>query len=72
MYLILSSPDLHPGDQKIPIRNFMGHKFRVVTIKYFPTIDHEPEGDAQDTRVRLKDSLNTRMLGSIALHLNFT
>ncbi|XP_063840777.1 glutamate receptor ionotropic, kainate 3-like [Scylla paramamosain] len=54
-------------------RVFNGHKFRVVTIKYFPTIDHEPEGaGGLDTRVRLKDSLNTRMLVDIARHLNFT
>ncbi|MPC10979.1 hypothetical protein E2C01_003627 [Portunus trituberculatus] len=54
-------------------RVFNGHKFRVVTIKYFPTIDHEPEGaGGLDTRVRLRDSLNTRMLVDIARHLNFT
>ncbi|KAG7176388.1 Glutamate receptor-like 40, partial [Homarus americanus] len=50
----------------------MGHKFRVVVRRYFPTIDFHRVGKGTDTLVSLRDSLNTRMLQAITPHLNIT
>ncbi|MPC53531.1 hypothetical protein E2C01_047425 [Portunus trituberculatus] len=48
-----------------------GHRFRVVTMTYFPYINYVRESDAPGTAVRLTDSLNTRMMEALARHLNF-
>lgn len=52
--------------------DFHGHQFRVVTRRYFPTIDFEREGEGKNLRVRPLDSVNTRMIEVMARHLNFT
>lgn len=65
-YLI--SPFL-PVDQ---LRDFQGHRVRVVTISYFPYIDYEKEKDKPGAAVLLKDSLDTRILETLAEKLNFT
>lgn len=53
-------------------RDLQGHRFRVVTMNWFPYIDFERETDAGGSVVTPKDSLDYRMLQAIATHLNFT
>lgn len=67
------------------VRDFLGHEFSVVTRRYFPTIDYydvHGDGDVADDGgsgkarrskvVVPRDSLNSRMLETIASALNFT
>ncbi|XP_045122611.1 probable glutamate receptor [Portunus trituberculatus] len=42
--------------------DFNGHRFRVVTLAYFPYINYVSGSDLPGTAVRLTDSLNTRMM----------
>ncbi|XP_045122783.1 uncharacterized protein LOC123511189 isoform X2 [Portunus trituberculatus] len=52
--------------------DFRGHRFKVVAMEYFPYISYERlQGDKNPT-LRLRDSLNTRMITVLAQHLNFT
>ncbi|MPC61459.1 hypothetical protein E2C01_055531 [Portunus trituberculatus] len=51
---------------------FYGHQFRVVTLSHFPFIDYKPVNDYPGTVIHLTDSLNARMLRTLAFYLNFT
>ncbi|KAK4315687.1 hypothetical protein Pmani_013086 [Petrolisthes manimaculis] len=55
-----------------PVRNLRGHIFRVVTIAYFPYIDYKRHREEPGTTVTPLDSLNVRILDTIADSLNFT
>ncbi|XP_071546566.1 uncharacterized protein [Panulirus ornatus] len=52
--------------------NFMGHEFRVITKNYFPYISYDADSGGPGAVVSLQDSLNTRMMNTMSLHLNFT
>ncbi|XP_063609100.1 uncharacterized protein LOC134783233 [Penaeus indicus] len=53
-------------------RNFYGHKFRVVTLRYFPFIEYTRESDAPGTKVSPRDCLDLRILSTLASRNNFT
>ncbi|XP_047493448.1 uncharacterized protein LOC125042031 [Penaeus chinensis] len=53
-------------------RNFNGHTFRVVTLRYFPFIEYTRESDAPGTKVSPRDCLDLRILSTLASRNNFT
>ncbi|ROT83325.1 Variant Ionotropic Glutamate Receptor [Penaeus vannamei] len=53
-------------------RNFYGHRFRVVTLRYFPFIEYTRESDAPGSKVSPRDCLDLRILSSLASRNNFT
>ncbi|XP_071539786.1 glutamate receptor-like [Panulirus ornatus] len=67
-----SSPG-HWDDIAIPetLQNFMGHRFKVVTLQYFPFIVYDQSTTDGDT-LSPRDSLDVRILNTISAHLNFT
>nr|XP_027208007.1 glutamate receptor ionotropic, NMDA 1-like [Penaeus vannamei] len=67
-----SDPSRFPNPFSEEIGDFMGHNFRIVARFYFPTIDYTRDTDVNGTTVTLRDSLNARMLVTIAAKLNFT
>ncbi|XP_069943766.1 glutamate receptor ionotropic, delta-2-like isoform X3 [Cherax quadricarinatus] len=59
---------LTPEDQ---FHNFMGHKMRFGTIRFFPYSDYTTQ-TAEDTLLTLKDCLNTRLLSTFSSAYNFS
>ncbi|XP_071533866.1 ionotropic receptor 21a-like [Panulirus ornatus] len=53
-------------------QNFMGHKFRVVTVPFAPYMDFERNTDEPGTIVTPTDSLDTRLIHTFSNSLNFT
>ncbi|XP_071534212.1 glutamate receptor 1-like [Panulirus ornatus] len=49
-----------------------GHQVRVVAKTLFPFMEFEPDSDAPGTTVTPRDSLDVRMLNTVARILNFT
>ncbi|XP_053655163.2 glutamate receptor ionotropic, kainate 2-like [Cherax quadricarinatus] len=49
-----------------------GHKVQVVVMPYFPFTDYERRGDPGITPVTPRDSLDVRILNTLAAHFNFT
>lgn len=60
---IFASEDFH---------NFMGHKYRVVAVRYFPYIDYKTDTAEPGSTVTPKDSIDFRILTTLAAALNFT
>ncbi|XP_069190879.1 uncharacterized protein [Procambarus clarkii] len=52
--------------------DFMGHKFRVAAVTYFPYIDYQVDGEEPGSTVTLKDSVDTRLIKAFSTALNFT
>ncbi|KAG7177668.1 putative variant ionotropic glutamate receptor-like 9, partial [Homarus americanus] len=52
--------------------NFHGHKFRIVSMDWFPFLGFTRDSNASATTVTLTDSLDYRMLTAISRVLNFT
>ncbi|XP_042222825.1 uncharacterized protein LOC121867138 [Homarus americanus] len=52
--------------------NFMGHKFKIVTVSYFPYIAYKKDSESKGTTVTLTDSLDARLLDTFSHKLNFT
>ncbi|KAK3868809.1 hypothetical protein Pcinc_025847 [Petrolisthes cinctipes] len=55
-----------------PLSDFRGHTFRVATIAYFPYIDYKRDREEPGTTVTPLDSINVRILDTLADSLNFT
>lgn len=53
-------------------RNLEGHKFQVITSRYFPYMDYTPDSDQPGSTVMLRDSVDARMIQIFAATLNFT
>ncbi|XP_063869660.1 glutamate receptor ionotropic, delta-2-like [Scylla paramamosain] len=53
-------------------KDFLGHRMNIVLMPYFPYISYRVERNASATTVHLEDSLNTRMVNSLAPYMNFT
>ncbi|XP_071524617.1 glutamate receptor 4-like [Panulirus ornatus] len=68
----LPSGDLWHNLLPEELGNVMGHTFRVVTLEYFPFIAYRKNTDDPDGTLTPLDSLDTRVLQTIAAHLNFT
>ena len=62
--LVFRFPDHH--------KDFLGHRMNIVLMPYFPYISYRVEQNASATTVHLEDSLNTRMVTTLAHHMNFT
>ncbi|KAG7162652.1 glutamate receptor-like [Homarus americanus] len=73
LWPLTSANNHHYHNQLFPERleNFMGHKFVVVTLPYFPFIAFEKESE-EGGALSPRDSLNTRMINTMARCLNFT
>ncbi|XP_071539449.1 LOW QUALITY PROTEIN: glutamate receptor-like [Panulirus ornatus] len=52
--------------------DMQGHVLRIVAKDLFPYVSYERETDAPGTMVTPRDSLDVRMLGTVARSLNFT
>lgn len=50
----------------------MGHTLKVVTLSYFPFVAYDQDNVGPDGLLSPVDSLDTRILNTIAAHLNFT
>lgn len=48
-----------------------GTQIQVLVLAHFPYIDYQ-QHSSDSTAVSLRDSLDTRMISTIAKHLNFT
>ncbi|XP_069190878.1 uncharacterized protein [Procambarus clarkii] len=61
-----------PHMQEDQFSDFMGHKFRVAAVTYFPYIDYQVDGEEPGSTVTLKDSVDTRLIKAFSSALNFT
>lgn len=61
--------DLFPDDEPV---QFFGHRFKVVARNFFPFMGIARDGDCLGGKICLRDSLDSRILNTIARHLNFT
>ncbi|XP_071544962.1 glutamate receptor ionotropic, delta-1-like [Panulirus ornatus] len=50
----------------------MGHKFRIVTVPYFPYMDYDRKSRLENNRVTTRDSLDMRLINTFSETLNFT
>ncbi|KAK3887009.1 hypothetical protein Pcinc_002628 [Petrolisthes cinctipes] len=50
----------------------LGHKFNVITARYFPYMDYSPDSDKPGSTVTLQESVDANLLLSFADKLNFT
>lgn len=50
----------------------MGHKFQILCLPYFPYIDYHRDKEEAGTTGTPQDSLDVRMLYTLASTLNFT
>lgn len=50
----------------------MGHRLKIVTVKYVPYMNYIRDHDTPGTSVTLKDSLDTRIMNTLISKLNFT
>ncbi|XP_069191072.1 probable glutamate receptor [Procambarus clarkii] len=53
-------------------QNMMGSELSIVTVPYFPYMDFEPCRNNPEGLVKLKDSLDVRILSTLVTKLNFT
>lgn len=50
----------------------MGHKFRIVTVPYFPYMDYDRKSRDHSNKVMPRDSLDVRLINTFSKALNFT
>ncbi|XP_071546565.1 glutamate receptor ionotropic, delta-2-like [Panulirus ornatus] len=54
------------------LENFMGHEFQIRSLPFFPYMDYQRDKEEIGTTVTPRDSLDVRMLNTLASTLNFT
>ncbi|MPC44410.1 hypothetical protein E2C01_038083 [Portunus trituberculatus] len=54
------------------MRNFKGHKMKIVSVSHFPYVDYTLDTDLPGSIVTLKDSVDARLIISLSEKLNFT
>ncbi|XP_042233750.1 uncharacterized protein LOC121873936 [Homarus americanus] len=52
------------------LQDMKGHKFFIVTRPYFPYMDYKPDTDDPETLITARDSLDIRVLNTLAVKLN--
>nr|XP_053641783.1 glutamate receptor ionotropic, delta-1-like [Cherax quadricarinatus] len=54
------------------LENLRGHRFRVVTVPYFPYMDYYLKGEERGGQICPRDSLDVRLINTFAATINFT